>query len=275
MPPRKRRNRNEGEAEEIISSKRARASRAQVAVDQIVQEKRATRTRSYANQDTLRRIERALSQRLYLLNQSEISAPHSLGRTYDVLGSTGNVYQVQISQFPSCTCPDFERGNLCKHILFVYLRVLRCQPSSQIIIQKSLLQDELSTIFGTRESSQTVSSDVQASKEIMKIYSNSIGESQKIISLVDPSESRGTENGEESKEHTEKGPDGECPVCFESMDTKESLNRCATCRNFIHSDCLRRWLTQSMTCVYCRSAWVTVNSGTVSVSQVGGYLNIR
>ncbi|CAI5508726.1 unnamed protein product, partial [Closterium sp. Naga37s-1] len=43
---------------------------------------------------------------------------------FHVLGATGNVYTVTISQQPSCTCPDYGNGNLCKHVLFVLLRVL-------------------------------------------------------------------------------------------------------------------------------------------------------
>jgi hypothetical protein len=280
MSGRKRRGEEGEEIAAIGGNKRAKGRRDNVNDNHLIEEKRATRTRSSANRDTCQRIERALSQRLYLLNQSDISTTNRLCRTYDVLGSTGNVYQVEISQFPSCTCPDAERGNLCKHILFVYLRVLRCQSNSKIIIQKSLLQNELALIFGPRgtaTSSQKVSSDVQASKEIMRVYSNSINGSQNIISLVD-SESEVKNEDDTSEAPAEKAPDGECPICFESMDTKESLNRCGTCRNYIHSDCLRRWLTQSKTCVYCRSAWAAPTGDTksshISLSQVGGYLNI-
>jgi hypothetical protein len=242
----------------------------------IQEEKRAARTRVSMNRDTMKRVDRALSQRLYLLNQVEISTPGNLGRKYDVLGSTGNVYEVEISRIPSCTCPDSAKGNLCKHILFVYLRVLKCQPRSTIIIQKALLQEELATILASRP---TISSDVRASKDVMRVYSNSIQGSQNVVDLVDIV-------GEANEEQTEKedsadnvNPEGECPICFESMETKESLDRCQTCRNYIHLDCLRRWLGQSKTCVYCRSVWVTKTSnsktgGQVLASQMGGYLNI-
>jgi hypothetical protein len=250
---------------------------AQLVTQQV--EKRAARTRSFMNRDTMIRVDRALTQRLYLLNQIDISTPGNLGRKYDVLGSTGNVYEVEISRVPSCNCPDSARGNLCKHILFVYLRVLRCQPRSTIIIQKALLQEELASIFASRSS---ISSDVQASKDVMRVYSNSTQRSKDIIGLVDlvgeAKEQKAT--GEDPPEEIK--PDEDCPICFESMSTKEALDRCQTCRKFIHLDCLRRWLGQSRTCVYCRSVWAmpgTTGSnlkpgGRVSASQMGGYLNI-
>lgn len=86
-------------------------------------EKRGSRTRSKPTSHLCERIERAMTQRLYLLSQSQTDSG-LLSRSYAVLGSTGNVYDVKICQHPGCTCPDFERtNNPCKHILFVLLKV--------------------------------------------------------------------------------------------------------------------------------------------------------
>lgn len=60
------------------------------------------------------RIVRALRHHLRLL--------HRLESKFFVLGATGNVYTVALSSTPSCTCPD--RTTPCKHILFVFIRVL-------------------------------------------------------------------------------------------------------------------------------------------------------
>jgi len=70
------------------------------------------------------RISRALSQRLYLVHRKETSVKGSLQHEFAVLGSTGNVYQVRISKHPFCSCPDHSKGNVCKHILFVFLKVV-------------------------------------------------------------------------------------------------------------------------------------------------------
>lgn len=89
---------------------------------EIDNEKRAKRTRIGNERDFIR-IQRATSQRLYLLNQQDLSTENDqLAKKFTVLGSTGNVYDVNIAKFPSCTCPDFLKGNICKHILFVMVK---------------------------------------------------------------------------------------------------------------------------------------------------------
>ena len=47
----------------------------------------------------------------------------------------------------------------------------------------------------------------------------------------------------------------QCPVCFESL-TDNPREACRTCGNWIHTECMARWLNfASNTCVYCRSPW--------------------
>lgn len=48
----------------------------------------------------------------------------------DIVGTTGNIYTVTVSYEPSCTCPDAMKGNQCKHIIYVWLPILRgCRAS--------------------------------------------------------------------------------------------------------------------------------------------------
>jgi len=71
-----------------------------------------------------RRISRAVNQRMYLIEMKDTSSSDTaLVYTFSLLGSTGNLYEVIISNVPSCTCPDFLKGNVCKHIIFVYVKV--------------------------------------------------------------------------------------------------------------------------------------------------------
>jgi uncharacterized Zn finger protein len=53
------------------------------------------------------------------------------------------VYTVKISRHPNCTCPDHDKGNLCKHILFVMLRVLKLATNNPLVWQKALLTKEV------------------------------------------------------------------------------------------------------------------------------------
>lgn len=38
--------------------------------------------------------------------------------SFDIVGSTGNIYKTVIGRMPYCNCPDSEKGNQCKHICY-------------------------------------------------------------------------------------------------------------------------------------------------------------
>ena len=58
-------------------------------------------------------------------------------------GCFAAVYSVSVGKHPNCTCPDFEKGNVCKHYLFVMLRVLRLDEDDPLVWQKALLKREV------------------------------------------------------------------------------------------------------------------------------------
>jgi hypothetical protein len=205
-------------------------------------EKRAARFRDGATADVAARILRAMSQRMYLINQEDCSEIGNAMKKYAVLGSTGNVYDVEIAKFPSCSCPDFGRGYLCKHILFVFLKVLKVKETSNKIYQKALLQSELLDIFS--RAPQTTAS-VSANTEVIAAYHKTVLGANCEASAVDVQDTT-----DDSK------PSGDCAICFESMETKqEAVQKCSVCRNYLHKDCLMKWLSKASTCVYCRSEW--------------------
>ena len=89
-----------------------------------------------------RRIERATHQQLSLLHLER--HPDGPGATFEVLGSTRNCYTVELGHQPTCSCPDFLKGqNVCKHVLFVWIRVLQCRKTDPRIWQRALLTAEL------------------------------------------------------------------------------------------------------------------------------------
>jgi hypothetical protein len=135
-------------------------------------EKRAARFRSMSAAAAAR-MERALSERLYLIerrDESECSPSGllSLRHAFAVLGSTGNVYTVHVCRVPSCTCVDFrERKAICKHLLFVYLKVLALDRESHVPLQKALLRSELADILtadGTTAAAGTVHAGAAAAQ---------------------------------------------------------------------------------------------------------------
>ncbi|CAE7774621.1 NEIL3 [Symbiodinium sp. CCMP2592] len=90
------------------------------------------------------RIDRAKEHRLLLVN-FEVAARGEITAT--VLGHTGNVYDVRIGARVVCTCPDFLKAKAaCKHLLFVFLRVLRIPDDDPRLWQRALIPRELSDL---------------------------------------------------------------------------------------------------------------------------------
>lgn len=204
------------------------------------------------------RMQRAQDQRLYLIEQTPLSSRWGNAKEFTILGSTGNVYRVEIGDRVRCNCPDAERGNVCKHQLFVFLRVLKQDAKSPYIYQKALLSRERAHIFDEAP----LQADVVAEKKVREAYTKAVkGESQK-------EEPPTTEN------HRGEASD-DCAICFEALG-EEKLAVCPTCRNAIHSDCLGRWRSASSsndTCPLCRSAWPSTSSS-ADPTISGGFLNL-
>lgn len=247
-----------------------------------VEEKRKAKHRSHCPQNVLERIERALQQRLYLIEHTIQSPESPISIHFSVLGSTGNVYNVRICDVPHCNCPDAARGHVCKHILFVFLRVLRLPPNSPLIYQKALLQSELKEIVARLPSNRAVGSGVMASKEVIKKYGEVTGKNI---------EDEGAPHilPEDDFSDANIYDDMECAICFEGiMITREEKGqkdvvKCTTCRNLLHKECLTRWWTQQPRglCPTCRSEWPKANQTTtaskssgITCSTNGVYINL-
>ena len=116
--------------------------------------------------DTLVRIQRALSQDIKLISYIQES---SCSSSFVVQGTKGDLYTVKISHRPSCNCPDnqYRNGHHCKHIFFVFLRVLRLTRDCSLIWQRELLTSELCEILeaqNERLEAQGVASDADAAE---------------------------------------------------------------------------------------------------------------
>ena len=106
----------------------------------------------------LKRCTRALEQKLFVLQwKEEKQSTHDFPTLiYTILGSTGNAYLVTFENFvaPQCNCPDFEKQceskgrednpPLCKHILFVCLRILKLSKKKMFRLQQFFFLDKYS-----------------------------------------------------------------------------------------------------------------------------------
>eukprot|EP00428_Durinskia_dybowskii_P030183 CAMPEP_0170252724 /NCGR_PEP_ID=MMETSP0116_2-20130129/26199_1 /TAXON_ID=400756 /ORGANISM="Durinskia baltica, Strain CSIRO CS-38" /LENGTH=320 /DNA_ID=CAMNT_0010503701 /DNA_START=32 /DNA_END=994 /DNA_ORIENTATION=- len=208
------------------------------------QEKRQRRFRDSCPLATRQRIERARTQTMYLVTKDELPDMQELCCNFVVLGSTGNVYNVAIKRVPHCTCPDHARGNLCKHILFVLLKVMRIPPDSPLIYQAAWIGSELEEMFeGMRARFQQVSGRVLACKAVQDTYARlGNGEEEEVASKV-----------------ARRTDDEDCPICFDPLGPMSTTTFCRSqCGANFHNACISHWLRQQSghpTCPMCRGSW--------------------
>jgi hypothetical protein len=234
-----------------------------------VPEKRLCRLRSSCPQQIQQRIDRAVTQRLYLVQKGDVTA--DLTCSFAVLGSTGNVYNVEIAHTASCTCPDHrKRSALCKHILFVLLKVMQLPSNSPLVYQAAWLTTELEEMFALL-AARRVGGAVVANETVRKLYAKI--ESGKPL-----------EEENNSKNRKTLDEDSDCPICFESLkDGSEPLTFCrAMCGANFHASCIQRWgstanyhggVKQTTTCPNCRQPWQESPSKK-GVPKREGYTNL-
>jgi Ring finger domain/SWIM zinc finger len=242
------------------------------------EEKRAKLYRKTCPIGLQERLERAATQRLYLVQQSKISPMYKEGEKcvdFTVLGSTGNVYTVVLGLEPSCTCPDYyRRKDMCKHIMFVLLKVIGLDVSNPLAYQKAYISselDELYTILRTRR----VGGTILANDQVRAAVAASQGSSSDVSSVASVVPS--------SVQRRSLLDDSDCPICFDDL-TNEPESKVTFCRgtcgaNF-HLACISRWLTamtlSKPSCPHCRQLWVGENGskGTTKIPAESTYTNL-
>ncbi|KAF4468106.1 E3 ubiquitin- ligase Zswim2 [Fusarium albosuccineum] len=186
------------------------------------EEKRVRRFRPHPPQSFHDVYGRALSQRFYVLNRTRGGTDDCPEEDIEMTGSTGNIYNVHIGKRPSCTCPHFEKGNQCKHILYVMSRVLNAPFN--LVYQLALLSTELCSIFAAAPA-------ISAHKD-----------------------------GQSDKRKPIEGDCPIC-YCELEANSPESIVWCtAACGQNIHQECFKMWAqtkrgSGNVTCPMCRSVW--------------------
>ncbi|MCJ1260022.1 hypothetical protein MMC24_007862, partial [Lignoscripta atroalba] len=190
------------------------------------EEKRMRIFRSRPPQSYLEKLNRVMGQRMFVINRTRGGTEAIPEEVIEMAGSTGNIYTVSINQLPSCTCPDHQKGNQCKHIVYVLHNVLKAPRHLQY--QLAFVSAELREIFTLAPAppSSTVTSEAD---------------------LKSPS--------------NRKEVSGDCPICFTEFEpeTEEIVWCKAACGNNIHKGCFEQWATsqkgKEVRCIYCRTPW--------------------
>ncbi|PPQ68076.1 hypothetical protein CVT24_002940 [Panaeolus cyanescens] len=234
------------------------------------EEKRQARFKPKPPQNILERLGRVMTQRMFMIDRTRRDG--ELREEFSVLGSTGNVYTVTIDKLPRCNCPDAAKGNHCKHILFVFFKVLQVRQSSTTWYQKALITSELEEIFRNAP----LAPNSIAHPHILAAHARATGKA------VPETPTGGT--GQTNKRIPSE--DDDCPICYDGMHgvPESSLVFCEECGNALHKECFGQWKRtaastgKSLTCVWCRASWIephlpgTAGGGASRDSE--GYLNL-
>ncbi|KAJ3212720.1 hypothetical protein HDU67_003637 [Dinochytrium kinnereticum] len=207
--------------------------------------------RQYAlTQDVSSRISRALSQRMFLVQREK---RNETCEAFSVLGSTGN--------------------------LFVKLKVLRINQTSELVWARKHLDHELIHIFSNAVPDPTA----VASKRVQDAFAVVTGQCTPSESAKDPESGEARLPGHVPRR--KPTANDSCPICYEDFTGEEdasskAANRlvyCAKgCGNPLHFECIDEWKKNCMkkglpfTCVYCRADWVEEGSGTGSRTKAKG-----
>jgi len=225
-------------------------------------EKRLMRKRTLTS-SVSQRISRALSQRLFMVDWVE-EGPHK--RRYNVLGSTGNLYKIEIGHLVTCSCPDFAKGNLCKHCLFVMMKVLKVNRRDEKLYQRALLTSELEEIFAAAPELRMLT-DVRADNLTRKAVKKATGED--------------VEDDVEDDTKVEQKPleGNDCPICLEDFTAadKNKVVWCkAQCGNNIHKQCFNMYAKgkgSNLICCFCRAPWEQAGGKAKKAGSQDGFLN--
>lgn len=180
---------------------------------------------------------RGKQQKIFLVMTHEYSN-EILERTYEVMGTTGNVYNVCIKTSPICTCPDYtSRHKRCKHIYFVLSRIMKVRNDQEDI--EHYTDDDLRDMFEC----------IPQITENLRIDGHKM---EKFKSL------KKNGNGEVPMRYICE--EDLCPICLDYIfECDDEITYCKySCGNVIHKDCFEKYTEhhhEMSKCLYCHKKW--------------------
>ncbi|KAI8921619.1 hypothetical protein BC831DRAFT_476341 [Entophlyctis helioformis] len=215
---------------------------------------------------------------MFLISRETVSPHHA---NFNVLGSTGNVYSVRIAHTVDCNCPDSNKGNLCKHVLFVMLKVLRCPRDDVRVFQRALLSSELEDLFANAPQAPTDMANVAVQMLFKTAHGEAVEDDTSAVAQQD-------DGYVKQRPISADAPD-DCAICYESMTAADQaagkLDWCrAQCGNSYHKECIDNWIEHArrtrsdVTCAFCRSKWISRDApkggAAGGAASAEGYINL-
>eukprot|EP00730_Choanoeca_flexa_P004244 TRINITY_DN11640_c2_g3_i9.p1 TRINITY_DN11640_c2_g3~~TRINITY_DN11640_c2_g3_i9.p1 ORF type:complete len:817 (+),score=178.68 TRINITY_DN11640_c2_g3_i9:44-2452(+) len=129
------------------------------------------------------------------------------------------------------TCSECRHGH-CDHILFVMLRVLKLDSSSQLLLNPTLHNYEVESL---------------------------------LTNVASPTPLPAVVAGKDNHHHHHDHDDNNCPICLSHVVEAERTIRCQSCLGCLHIRCMTLWADseharhQPVTCPLCRNPWRAVH----------------
>lgn len=194
------------------------------------------------------RLDRAFQQRIYVIDCSNnsIESAGEEGGTFkfEVMGNSDTAYNITLKQGGKiyCSCPDHDANwKLCKHMLFVLIRILGISKEKVYSDYFQLLDDDKKS-FNVTDETITLCQAYLKKRESMLLEGVSKDEMGSGVN------------------RKSIGEDDSCPICLDEFSsTKEKIDWCkGQCGNNVHHSCFVKWSTKQthVSCVYCRGDWV-------------------
>lgn len=202
-------------------------------------EKRKAKYRPIPSQAVLDRMERSRIHRLFLVNKKIEGNAIKCA----VMGANGNIYNCSIDTKPTCNCQDFlKRSNgPCKHLIFLFIRVLKVEEEDPRWWQKCLLQSELEGLLENAQVEASRNAQLFAEEAVISQYQRT--------------------QAQKNKQVVRRPLVGECTVCYDNLIAVTGKRRpenlidyCRTCGNNFHAACLTNWFRaqNQKICPTCR-----------------------
>ena len=212
------------------------------------------------------RINRAFTQRIYLMDARGTDVPEP-DYHFKVMGNSGEAYDMTIDRDGLfCSCPDHaQRGNLCKHLMFVLIRamghsqesVFETYFSTQSFVPSDVTLAKCKLFLDRREQGLAdinfqPAPPVAPARRLQRVPS--------LKALAPPQAPQAPQDV--NRRPLEEGDS--CPICCEDFaDTVgEAVVWCrSSCGKSLHEGCFMKWAQQAasrrtdVNCVYCRGKW--------------------
>ncbi|EQC33357.1 hypothetical protein SDRG_09333 [Saprolegnia diclina VS20] len=180
----------------------------------------------------------------------------TIGRTMYLVQTTGPTnyiqeqnsstkYRVLIGAVQSCTCGD---KDVCCHLLFVMLKILRVPRTNPVVWQKSLIDSEITTLLSGGYSEET---NARAKPAFLR----------RKLAPETPEVDETTKKQVATRHALVEGE--VCAICQEEMvESEKNLTYCKHgCGNNFHIDCMkvfgesRKQSKEPISCPLCRHDW--------------------